>query len=84
MPQYTTIVVLPLVGAILTFLAVFYGRERAYSIRSHNFISAIAAILCLGSYLALRVLDAMSFTLTMVYLAIAVAFAIWALICTRI
>jgi hypothetical protein len=63
MPQSSTIIVVPLIVAILTFLAVFYGRERAYSIRSHNFISAVAAL---------------------VYLVIAVAFAIWALICTRI
>jgi hypothetical protein len=84
MPQSSTIIVVPLIVAILTFLAVFYGRERAYSIRSHNFISAVAALVCLASYLMLRVLDAMTFTLTVVYLVIAVAFAIWALICTRI
>lgn len=84
MPQSSTIIVLPLIAAILTFLAVFYGRERAYSVRSHNFISAVAALLCLASYLVLRVVDAMSFTLTVVYLVIAVAFALWALICTRI
>ena len=84
MQQYTTFVILPLVGAILTFLALFYARERAYSIRSHNFISAVVAILCLGSYLALRVVEAMSFTLTLVYAAVGVGFAIWAFICTRI
>ena len=84
MPQSSTIIVLPLIAAILIFLAVFYGRERAYSVRSHNFISAVAALLCLASYLVLRVVDAMSYTLTVVYLVIAVAFAIWALICTRI
>ena len=84
MPQSSTIIVLPLVGAILTFLAVFYGRERAYSIKSHNFLSAMAAIVCLASYLALRVVEAMSFTLTIIYLVIAVCFAIWAFICTRI
>lgn len=84
MSQSSTIVVLPLLAAILTFIAIFYWRERAYSPRSHNFISAVAAILCLASYLLLRVVDAMSFTVTMVYAAIAVGFLIWAIICTRI
>ena len=84
MPQSSTIVVLPLLLAIVTFIAIFYGRERAYSPKSHNFISAIAAILCLGSYLLLRVVDAMSFTLTIVYAAIAIGFLIWAIVCTRI
>jgi len=84
MPQSSTVIVLPLIGAILTFLIVFYGRERAYSIRSHNFLSAIAAILVLVSYLTVRVVEAMTYTLTLVYAAIAVGFAIWAFICTRI
>jgi hypothetical protein len=84
MPQSSTVVVLPLLAAILTFLAVFYGREKAYSIRSHNFISAVAAILCLVSYLALRVLEVMSFTLTVVYAVVAVGFLVWAIVCTRI
>jgi hypothetical protein len=84
MSQSSTIVVLPLLLAILTFVAIFYGRERAYSPRSHNFISAVVAIVCLASYLLLRVLDAMSFTLTIVYAAIAIGFLIWAIVCTRI
>ena len=84
MPQSPTIVVVPFIVAILTFLVVFYSREKAYSVRSHNFISAVAALLCMASYLILRVVDAMSFTLTVVYLVIAVSFAIWAFICTRI
>jgi hypothetical protein len=84
MPQSSTIIVLPLVGAILTFLFVFYGRERAYSIRSYNFLSAIAGMLVLVSYLALRVVDAMTYTVTLVYAGVVVAFAVWAFICTRI
>jgi hypothetical protein len=84
MPQSSTIIVVPLIGAILTFVIVFYRWERAYSIKSHNFISAVAAMLFLASYLVLRVVDAMSYTLTLVYAAVAVAFAIWAFICTRI
>jgi len=84
MSQSSTIIVLPLLIAILTFLAVFYGRERAYSPKSHNFLSAVAALVCLASYLILRVVDAMSFTVTIVYAVIAVAFLIWAFICTRI
>ncbi len=84
MSQSSTIVVLPLLVAILTFLAIFYGRERAYSPKSHNFISAVASVVCLGSYLLLRVVDAMSFTLTIAYAVVAVGFLIWALVCTRI
>ena len=56
MPQSSTIVVLPL----------------------------LLAILCLASYLMLRVVDAMSFTLTIVYAAVAIGFLIWAIVCTRI
>jgi len=84
MPQSSTIIVLPLVGAILTFLLTFYGRERAYSLRSHNFLSAIAGILVLISYLAFRVIDAMTFTLTLVYAGVMAVFVVWAFICTRI
>lgn len=84
MSQSSTIVVLPLLVAIVTFLMVFYVRERAYSMRSHNFLSAVASILCLASYLWLRVVDAMTLTLTLVYAAVAVAFVIWAFVCTRI
>ncbi len=84
MSQSSTIIVLPLLLAILIFVGIFYGRERAYSPRSHNFISAVAAIVCLGSYLLLRVVDAMSFTTTIVYGVIAAGFLIWAIVCTRI
>lgn len=84
MPESPTIVVLPLVVAILIFAAVFYGRESAYSIKSHNFISAVAAIVCLASYLTLRVVDAMTLVLTLIYTAVAVGFLVWACICTRI
>lgn len=84
MSQSSTIVVLPLLVAIMTFIAIFHVRERAYSPKSHNFISAVAAMICLVSYLLLRVMNAMSFTVTVVYAAMAAAFLIWALVCTRI
>ena len=54
MPQSSTIVVLPLLLAIVTFIAIFYGRERAYSPKSHNFISAIAAIPAVRAALVAR------------------------------
>jgi hypothetical protein len=84
MLHYSALVVVPLVLSILTFAVVFYGRERAYSIRSHNFISAIAALLCLVAYLTVKVLGGLSDTAVLVFLAISVGFAIWAVICTRI
>lgn len=84
MLKSSTIVVVPFLLAIATFLIVFYGRERAYSVRSHNFVSAVGALLCMVSYLALRVIDAMSLTLNLIYAAVAVGVLIWAFICTRI
>ena len=84
MSQSSTIVLLPFIAAIITFVMVFYGRERAGSKTSHNFLSAVGSVVILASYLLLRVVEMMSVTLNIVYAAIGVALLIWAFVCTRI
>ena len=84
MSQSSTIVLLPFIAAIIIFILVFYGRERATSLTSHTFLSAAGSVIVLASYLLLRVVDLASFTVTVVYAAIGVAVFIWALVCTRI
>ena len=84
MSDLSTIVLLPFLAAIATYLGIFYARERATSKRSPNFILGCVSILGFASYLLLRVLEMVSATGTIVYAVVGGLLLVWAIISTRL
>ena len=84
MSNLSTVVLLPFLAAIMTYLGIFYVRERAANKRSPNFILGCISILGLASYLLLRVLGLVSTTGSIVYAVMGGLLLVWAIISTRL
>ena len=84
MPQSSTIVLIPLLSAILLYFSVFYIKEKAIDKGSRNFILACVSILALMSFLVLRVLEMLGPTGTVAYAIVGVLLLVGALVSTRL
>ncbi len=84
MLQSSTIVVLPFLAAILTFLGIVYVREKAIVAGSRNFVLAVVSMVTLVSYLALRVMAMVTSTVTALYAVAGVLLFAYALVSTRL
>lgn len=59
MSSFSTIILVPFVVAFLVFVVRFYGREGASSMSNASFVLAVGTVLVAGSYLMLRITDAL-------------------------
>ena len=59
MSNFSTIILLPFIPAFLIFVFRFYGREGAGSMRNPSFMLAVLTMASAGTYLYLRVTDAL-------------------------